>query len=173
IRVVDVAKGLRSNGKVVINTTKNPEDFKFENATIYVVDATEIAVKNRLGTKTNPIVNTAMLGAYAKAVGNIKLESITQAIDESMHTKKSENIEAAKEAFEKVRSLSFFLEKERNPSGKERKRKGGEKIKERSLFFLLRKERKPFREKKEKGKRVEGETVDFASWGTVRCPTLS
>ncbi|MDI6707759.1 MAG: 2-oxoacid:acceptor oxidoreductase family protein [Candidatus Thermoplasmatota archaeon] len=102
ISVVDVAKGLRENGNAVINTARNLEDFHLH-ATVYVVDATAIALNSKLGTRTNPIVNTAMLGAYAKAIGNIKLESIIEAIGESISARKSENIEAAKKAFRSVK----------------------------------------------------------------------
>lgn len=100
--IVNVGEGLKRGGIVIINTSKKPEEFAtcFKGAKVATVDATRIAVNNKLGTKTNPIVNTAILGAYSRAVGNIGMGSITQAILENAPAKKEENAKAAKDAFE-------------------------------------------------------------------------
>lgn len=103
LNVVDVAKGLKENGKIIINTSKKPSEFNFGKAKIYTIDATEIAIKYGLGTKTNPIVNTAILGTYSKAVGNVGMKAIEEAITEKAPRKKEENRKAAKEAYEKTR----------------------------------------------------------------------
>lgn len=98
--VVDVADGLKNNGFVVINSSKEPSNFDFGDSKVFTVDATKIAVDNGLGTLTNPIVNTAILGAFSKAVGNVAIASILEAINENAPIKKAENQNAAKEAFE-------------------------------------------------------------------------
>lgn len=103
LEVVDVAKGLKENGKIIINSSKNASEFDFGKAKVYTIDATAIAVKHGLGTKTNPIVNTAILGAYSKAVGNVGIEAIEEAINEKAPRKKEENKKAAREAYEKIR----------------------------------------------------------------------
>ena len=100
IGAVPLTDGLKANGKIVINSTKKPVDFKLGNAQVYTVDATEIAIKHGLGTKTNPIINTAILGAYAKAIGNIGIAAIEQAIENNVPIKKEENKNAAREAYE-------------------------------------------------------------------------
>lgn len=100
--VVDVIKGLKENGRIVINSSKKPEDFNFGKGKVFTVDATGIAIKHGLGTKTNPIVNTAILGAYSKAIGNVKMKSIEEAIHEKVPRKKEENKKAAREAYEKT-----------------------------------------------------------------------
>jgi 2-oxoacid:acceptor oxidoreductase gamma subunit (pyruvate/2-ketoisovalerate family) len=102
IDVVNVAEGLKKGGIVIVNSTKNPSEFDFADAKVFTVDATRIAVNNHLGTETNPIVNTAILGAYSKAVGNIGISAITDAISENAPIKKAENQQAAKEAYEKT-----------------------------------------------------------------------
>jgi pyruvate ferredoxin oxidoreductase gamma subunit/2-oxoisovalerate ferredoxin oxidoreductase gamma subunit len=84
----------------VINSKKKPADFKFGDTQVYTVDATQIAIKHGLGTKTNPIINTAILGAYAKAIGNIGMAAIEQAIENKVPIKKEENKKAAREAYE-------------------------------------------------------------------------
>jgi len=100
--VVDVAGGLKEGGAVIVNTTKGPEEMDFGNFRVYTVDATKIAIEHGLGSKTNPIVNTAIVGAYARAVGNVKLESVKEAIIESAPSKKEENAKAAEEAYNQV-----------------------------------------------------------------------
>ena len=102
LKAVDVTQGLKSDGIVLINADKRPEDIKGIKGRIATVDATAIAVKHGLGSKEAPIVNTAILGAFAKATGIVKLESIVESIMESAPAKKKENAEAAKDAYEAV-----------------------------------------------------------------------
>lgn len=101
--VVNVTEGLKDNGIIIINSLKKPEEFDFgADKKVYTVDATSIALDNGLGTKTNPIVNTAILGAYSKAVGNVQLPAIKEAISENAPIKPQENIKAAEDAFGKT-----------------------------------------------------------------------
>jgi pyruvate ferredoxin oxidoreductase gamma subunit/2-oxoisovalerate ferredoxin oxidoreductase gamma subunit len=98
--VVNVADGVVPNGIIILNSTKHPIEFKFERVVkVMTVDATGIAIKHGLGTRTNPIVNTAILGAYARAVGNISLNSITSAISDTVTTRPEANIRAAEDAY--------------------------------------------------------------------------
>jgi len=104
IGAVPLTDGLRPNGKIVINTERKTEDFSFpeaEDPRVYTVDCSSIALKHRLGTKAAPIVNTALLGAVAKATGLVSIESIMDAIREKIPLKKEENAKAAKETYEK------------------------------------------------------------------------
>ncbi len=103
--VVDVASGLKPGGKVILNSSKEPDNFDFDDAEVYTVDATSIAVDNGLGTATSPIVNTAILGAYSKVVGNVKLESIFEAIENNVPVKIENNKKAAQEAFDKTKGV--------------------------------------------------------------------
>lgn len=105
IGVVDIAAGLRDGGVIILNTTRLPTDFSYGSARIFTVDATGIAVANRLGTPTNPIVNTAILGAYSRAVGNVSMAAIERAIEENAPVKTEENKRAAKQAYEKTRGV--------------------------------------------------------------------
>jgi pyruvate ferredoxin oxidoreductase gamma subunit len=102
LEVVKVAEGLKKNGIAVINSAKASSEFDFGEAKVFAIDATKIAVDNKLGTVTNPIVNTAILGAYSKAVGNIGMAAITEAISENAPVKKEENKKAALDAFEQT-----------------------------------------------------------------------
>jgi pyruvate ferredoxin oxidoreductase gamma subunit/2-oxoisovalerate ferredoxin oxidoreductase gamma subunit len=102
LEVVDVGMGLKPQGKVIVNSAKQPSEFDFGDAQVFTVDATTIAVDNRLGSRTNPIVNTAVLGAYSRAVGNVGMEAISEAIRENAPIKPDENIKAAVDANEKT-----------------------------------------------------------------------
>ncbi|MEA2104361.1 MAG: 2-oxoacid:acceptor oxidoreductase family protein [Candidatus Cloacimonadota bacterium] len=103
IEVVDVTKGLKKGGWILINSNKKPEEFDFGNDyKIYTVDATDIAVQNKLGSQAAPIVNTAIVGAFAKISGMISLEEVNQGIENSIPRFKEANKKAAQEAFESV-----------------------------------------------------------------------
>jgi pyruvate ferredoxin oxidoreductase gamma subunit/2-oxoisovalerate ferredoxin oxidoreductase gamma subunit len=67
------------------------------------VDATSIAIRNGLGSRTNPIVNTAILGAFSKVTGLVGIDSIALSIREEVPGKKNENAKAAREAFQEVK----------------------------------------------------------------------
>jgi pyruvate ferredoxin oxidoreductase gamma subunit/2-oxoisovalerate ferredoxin oxidoreductase gamma subunit len=66
------------------------------------VDATQIAVKYDLGTRTHPIINTAMIGAFARMMGMPPLDAISEAIQTEIATQPDKNIQASKEAYEQV-----------------------------------------------------------------------
>jgi len=104
LKAVNVLHGIKENGWVLVNTIKKPEEIKktlnFPN--IATVDATTIAIKHRLGSQAAPIVNTAILGAFAKVSGLVKIETVMDAIRESAPSKREENAQAAKEAYESV-----------------------------------------------------------------------
>jgi pyruvate ferredoxin oxidoreductase gamma subunit len=97
---VNVVEGLKQNGMIVINTNKKPEDLRlgFDVAT---VNATDIALKLDLLLAGLPIVNTAMLGALAKATGEVSINSICRAILDEWPEKAGEaNVASAMTAYE-------------------------------------------------------------------------
>ncbi|MEM0342303.1 MAG: 2-oxoacid:acceptor oxidoreductase family protein [Desulfurococcus sp.] len=75
---------LRENGIVVVNTEKDKVPMESINhrgrARIYRVDATKIARDLGLVIAGWPVVNTSMLGAFAKATGLLTIESVKKAI---------------------------------------------------------------------------------------------
>ncbi len=103
IQMMDVTQGLKPGGYIIINTESKPEDFHFsDNFKVVTVDATKIAVRNGLGSVTQPIVNTAILGAVAKVLKIVSIDSIAAAIEEDVPGKATANIQAAREAFEEA-----------------------------------------------------------------------
>lgn len=104
IGAVDVTSGLKPNGWIVINSSHPPEFFEdLKNFRIATVDATAIAIRNGLGSRTNPIVNTAILGAFSRVSGLVGIDSIALSIREETPGKKDENARAAREAYNEVK----------------------------------------------------------------------
>ena len=66
MRTVNVSSGLKDDGLFIVNSSKPPEYFELP-CRVATVDATSIAIDMGLGNRTNPIINTAMMGANAKA----------------------------------------------------------------------------------------------------------
>ena len=117
---VDVTNGLKLEGKIILNTGKDPEEIKLDTkADIFTVDASEIAVEHGLGTEVAPIVNTAILGAVSKATGMVKLDSLVDVILKHAPAKNKANAEAAKQAFEEVKGgisgAELEIDEERAP----------------------------------------------------------
>jgi 2-oxoacid:acceptor oxidoreductase gamma subunit (pyruvate/2-ketoisovalerate family) len=102
LKNVNVVEGLKSNGSVILNTSKKPGEvkekygFKFRTAT---VNATRIAL-DVIGI---PVVNTAMLGAFLKATNILKLDSVLEAVKERFTGKIGEkNVEAVIRAYKET-----------------------------------------------------------------------
>ena len=100
---MEITQGLKDKGVIVYNTTKTPDEahgiYKKDLRTMAVIDATGIAVEH-IG---RPIPNTVMLGAFAKATGLLKMESIFKAIDKRFPEKLAEgNKKAAQIGYDRV-----------------------------------------------------------------------
>jgi pyruvate ferredoxin oxidoreductase gamma subunit/2-oxoisovalerate ferredoxin oxidoreductase gamma subunit len=101
---IDVTKGLKTGGWVLVNTSAVPENLKpFQNFRLAYVDANRIAGRHHLGTRTHPIVNTPMIGAFARIFGKPSLEDIIAAIQEDVPGEVERNVRAAKEAYQSVK----------------------------------------------------------------------
>lgn len=101
MNIVNVTDGLKSDGIVVVNE----KDGNLREAGRYkigYVDATSIALRNGLGDPSHPIVNTAILGAFAKLSDLVSLRSIKEATQQTVRSKKKENVNAVQEAYEET-----------------------------------------------------------------------
>jgi len=100
---VNVCGGLRPGGSILINAKDVPENLEpFSGFRLAVVDATRIAVDNHLGTRTQPIINTAMIGAFARVLEMPPLDSVAAAIEKEIQVKTKQNVQAAQQAYERV-----------------------------------------------------------------------
>ncbi len=88
VDVVDVARGAKSDGIILINTEKSAAAFKLETkAKVKTIDATRLAI-DFIG---KPIVNTTLIGAFAGVSGLINPASIKSAVMERFPGKVGEN----------------------------------------------------------------------------------
>ncbi|EQB66007.1 MAG: Pyruvate ferredoxin oxidoreductase [POR] gamma subunit [Thermoplasmatales archaeon I-plasma] len=101
MKVVNVTEGLKSDGVIIVNgkTGDLVEAGKYR---VGYVDATSIALRNGLGDPSHPIVNTAILGAFAKVSNLVSLQSIKNATSDTVPSKKKENVNAIQEAYEET-----------------------------------------------------------------------
>lgn len=101
IDVVDVTSGLRPDGMVIANTEKEAENLGL-NAEIRIrtINATKIAMEV-LG---RPIMNTALIGAFAGATGEVSVESIKNAVKSRFPGDIGEkNAEAVQKSYDMMR----------------------------------------------------------------------
>lgn len=103
IQIVDVTKGLKKGGWILLNSPGLPNDIaRFKGFKLACVDAARIALDHGLGAKTQPITNTAMMGAFARLFGMPPLDLVTAAIEHEMPIKIAENVAAARAAYDAV-----------------------------------------------------------------------
>lgn len=102
IVAVDVTQGLKPGGMILINSERAPETYPklTDRFHVITVDAGGIAMRHGLGSRTQPIVNTAILGAFARCSGLVSLDSICAAIQEEVPGRAAQNVAAAREAAE-------------------------------------------------------------------------
>ncbi len=103
IESTQVEAGLKENGWMLINTDRPPDAYaRFSRFRVATVDANRIALENRLGSSTAPIVNTAILGAFAKISEMVSLDAVIRAMEEFVPINKPGNAAAIHEAFHRA-----------------------------------------------------------------------
>jgi len=102
--MVDVLKGLKKNGRILINTTKNPKDFDFSKKyDVATVDATGIALKHEILVGGIPVVNTPILGAVPKILDRVTLKSIQDTVKGKWKGELADkNVKATQDAYDSV-----------------------------------------------------------------------
>jgi 2-oxoacid:acceptor oxidoreductase gamma subunit (pyruvate/2-ketoisovalerate family) len=103
LQSVDVTKGLKPGGWILLNIAGLPLKLEpFKGFRLAFVDATQIALDCELGTRTQPIINTAMIGAFARMIDMPPLDNISEAINAEITTRPDKNIEASQTAYESI-----------------------------------------------------------------------
>lgn len=101
IEVIDFTTGLKENGSILINTHKTPDQIELSGRfKVSCVNASKIAAEHGLGSKTSPIVNTAICGAFAGSSGLMAIDSVCKAIKGEVPIKPEKNSDAARVAFD-------------------------------------------------------------------------
>ena len=78
------------------------------------VDASDIGRRHKLGSSTAPIVNTAMVGAFAEFTGLTTLDDLAEAIRGAVPVKADENVAAAFEGAKSLRRTAPAAEDRRH-----------------------------------------------------------
>ena len=113
---VDVTAGLKKGGSILINLKDIPDTMEtFSGFRFAFVDANQIAVNNGLGSRTQPIINTAMIGAFARVLEMPHLDMITAAIESEIHVKTDQNVSAARQAYDAVTLFGMLENNGGNP----------------------------------------------------------
>ena len=97
-------KGLKENGLLILNTAGNIESQYNRKYRVAWVDATRIAINLGLKVAGLPVPNTAMLGAFSKATGLVRIDTICSIIRSKWSGEIGDlNSKAAKLAYEKTK----------------------------------------------------------------------
>lgn len=107
--------GLKSDGILIFNSKKTGEEINEElsskkygytlpikNYEIFTIDATTLALENL----KKPIVNTAMMGAFAKATGYVSIDSIMNVMGKEMKRNVDENKKLVQTSYESVQKYT-------------------------------------------------------------------
>jgi 2-oxoisovalerate/pyruvate ferredoxin oxidoreductase gamma subunit len=96
----EVFQELKPNGIVLINTSRGIDSFsKWRAFRIGLIDAGAIARSVGLGHT----FNTAILGAYVRLTGLVRMETLLTAVRAMVPSKIEENLRAAQRAYEEVK----------------------------------------------------------------------
>jgi len=107
LKSANVTKGLKDGGWILINSPKDPAEFAdLCGCVVATVDASDIGRRHNLGSPTAPIVNTAIIGAFAEFTGLATLDNIAEAIRGAVPVKAKENVAAAFEGAKSLRATS-------------------------------------------------------------------
>lgn len=102
VELVDIFSGLQPGGLVLINSHRVPDQLEARKSefNIYSFPATDVALK----VFQKPLMNTAMIGAFAVLSGDLNLEAMKQAINQKFPGKIGQkNIEAMEMAVSDAR----------------------------------------------------------------------
>ncbi len=91
---------LKPGGVILINTTSGIDPFaRWRAFTVGLVNASAIAIGAGLGEN----FNTAILGAYVRLTGLVKLETLISSVRKMVPSKIEANIEAVRRAYEETK----------------------------------------------------------------------
>jgi 2-oxoacid:acceptor oxidoreductase gamma subunit (pyruvate/2-ketoisovalerate family) len=102
VEEADVSNGIKPGGLIIINTPMAPDDYRFKKKDVKIAtaDVTKIAVEVGL---PQGIVNTGIIGAFAKASGLIDIEELVKEIENEFKGKKPKrNGKAARATYERT-----------------------------------------------------------------------
>ena len=104
LQVVNIPDSLKPGGLIIINTNLPIAAIKLKSSLkLAVIDAVSVAVKYHLVKEGAPLVNTPLLGAFARATGLVSLEYLQKGLKKKLPAKvAAANIQALKTAYEET-----------------------------------------------------------------------
>jgi len=101
-----VLEGLRGDGIVIVNTSKQSLSISYENLKkVGIVDATAIALKEI----KRPISNTCLMGAFARVTGWVSLDSVISSLEMYFSGETLErNANSARRGYESVKVTNLI-----------------------------------------------------------------
>jgi pyruvate ferredoxin oxidoreductase gamma subunit len=102
LSVVDVVRGLKPGGTLLLNVEKGTEQIELDtDATVFGINATDIAI-DLIG---RPVPNTTLLGAFAALSGEVSLEAMQNSVRERFGGKPgAANARAVAYAYEVIKA---------------------------------------------------------------------
>lgn len=105
LATTSVTEGMRPDGLLLVSTSRPVESLAAPpGVRRAAVDGTQIALAHGLGTAMLPIVNTAVLGALARATGIVRPEALDRAIRGFVPAHPEENCAAAHDGYAQLRT---------------------------------------------------------------------
>jgi len=104
LSAVNILATLKDGGLIIVNTPLKPDELNFDaKISVATVDAGNIALKHHLIREGKPIINTTMLGAFAKASNLVSLEAMERGLKGKLSSAvSSANFAALRDAFEQT-----------------------------------------------------------------------
>ena len=102
VEAVDVTAGVQADGVIVVNSPLEAGELGLgEGFRAYTFDGTTLSVEHGLGTRTAPIVNTTMLGVFAKITGLVGIDALEASVKKYFpRDRDGKNAKAARAAYE-------------------------------------------------------------------------
>ncbi|MDD5170974.1 MAG: 2-oxoacid:acceptor oxidoreductase family protein [Syntrophales bacterium] len=107
LRKVDIAQGANPGAQILLNCGDHENQVSIKGPfRLAGVDATKIALQYGLGSKMAPIINTMIIGAYARLAGDLTLANLLAAVETGVPDNPKQNIAAAEAAYQAVFRIS-------------------------------------------------------------------
>ena len=104
---VDITQGAKPGALILLNCREHENQIAIEGSfRVAGVDAVKIALQYGLGSKMAPIINTVILGAYARLSGDLTLSNLLEAIETGVPVNPKQNMAAAEAAYHAVFRIS-------------------------------------------------------------------
>jgi len=101
---VDVTSGIDAQGILLINSDKPPSSYPDlqKDCRVVTVNVSAVALDFGLGSKTMPLVNAPILGAFARTSGLIDVHSLLQALPHFIPSNLEGNKQALQAAYDQA-----------------------------------------------------------------------